>query len=112
MLQTFLATLQVDGGAFVGWQRQPTGRSIQGEFERVLERLTGRRTSAHAAGRTDAGVHAEGLSVSFDLPEWWSADAAMRALNALLPPDCWVQQVTPMPHGFHARKSALSRRYR
>ncbi len=112
MLHTFLATLQVDGGAFVGWQRQPAGRSIQGEFERALERLTGHRTIAHAAGRTDAGVHAEGLAVSFGLPERWSADDARRALNALLPADCWVQGVTPMRHGFHARKSAVSRRYR
>ncbi|MGH6690931.1 MAG: tRNA pseudouridine(38-40) synthase TruA [Gemmatimonadales bacterium] len=112
MLDTFLAILHFDGGAFVGWQRQPAGRSVQGEFERVLERLTGHRVSAYAAGRTDAGVHAQGLGVSFALPARWTAEDARRALNALLPADCWVERVTPMRHGFHARKSAVTRRYR
>jgi tRNA pseudouridine38-40 synthase len=109
---TYLAVLQFDGGAFVGWQRQSAGRSVQSEFERVLERLTGERRTAHAAGRTDAGVHAEGLGVSFSLPERWTPDEARRALNALLPADCWVERVVAMRDGFHARKSAVARRYR
>ncbi|HEU5170302.1 MAG TPA: tRNA pseudouridine(38-40) synthase TruA [Gemmatimonadales bacterium] len=109
---TFLAVVQFDGGRFVGWQRQPTGRSVQAEFERVLERLAAQRVVAHAAGRTDAGVHALGLGVSFSLPARWSAPEAHRALNALLPADCWVESVTRMQAGFHARKSAVSRRYR
>jgi tRNA pseudouridine38-40 synthase len=112
MSRTFLATLHYDGTGFVGWQRQPAGRSVQSEFERVLERLFGRRAAAHAAGRTDAGVHAAGQGVSFNAPISWSASALQRALNALLPRDCWVEQVHEMQPGFHARKSALSRRYR
>ncbi|HET6779142.1 MAG TPA: tRNA pseudouridine(38-40) synthase TruA [Gemmatimonadales bacterium] len=112
MSRTFLATLQYDGTGFVGWQRQPAGRSVQGEFERVLERLFARRTIAHAAGRTDAGVHAIGQGVSFSAPAGWSHSALHRALNALLPRDCWVAAVHPMHSGFHARKSAISRRYR
>jgi tRNA pseudouridine38-40 synthase len=112
MSRTFLATLQFDGTGFVGWQRQPVGRSVQIEFERVLERLFERSAVAHAAGRTDAGVHAVGLAVSFSAPATWSATTLHRALNALLPKDCWVESVDPMRPGFHARKSALSRRYR
>ncbi|HET7600216.1 MAG TPA: tRNA pseudouridine(38-40) synthase TruA [Gemmatimonadales bacterium] len=112
MLQTFLATLQFDGGRFVGWQRQPSGRTVQAEVERVLERLTGHRVVAHASGRTDAGVHALGLGVSFALPSKWAPDALRRALNALLPNDCWAAAVHRMRPGFHARKSAVSRRYR
>lgn len=112
MSRTFLATLQYDGSGFVGWQRQPAGRSVQGEFERVLERLFGRRTVAHAAGRTDAGVHALGQGVSFSAPAHWTGPALHRALNALLPGDCWVSAIHPMQLGFHARKSALSRLYR
>ena len=112
MSRTFLATLHFDGTAFVGWQRQPAGRSVQLEFERVLERLLGHPVVAHAAGRTDAGVHATGLGVSFAAPERWTADALVRALNALLPRDCWVERVEAMQPGFHARKSALARRYR
>ncbi len=112
MSRTFLATLQYDGTGFVGWQRQPAGRSVQLEFERVLERLFGRRTIAHAAGRTDTGVHSVGQGISFGAPANWTESALHRALNALLPRDCWVVAVHPMRPGFHARKSALSRRYR
>jgi tRNA pseudouridine38-40 synthase len=112
MSRTFLATLHYDGTGFVGWQRQPAGRSVQAEFERVLERIFSRRTLAHAAGRTDAGVHATGQAVSFGAPQGWTCQALQRALNALLPKDCWVEAVYSMRPGFHARKSALTRRYR
>src|SRR5574337_477445 len=112
MSRTFLASLHFDGRQFVGWQRQATGRSVQGEFEGALERLTGEAVRCHAAGRTDAGVHASGLGVSFLLPARWTAGTVHRALNALLQGDCWVENVQPMVAGFHARKSALSRRYR
>ena len=112
MSRTFLAILHYDGTGFVGWQRQPSGRSVQAEFERVLERLFNRRTVAHAAGRTDAGVHALGQGVSFSAPLSWSAPDMHRALNALLPQDCWAEAVHPVRAGFHARKSAISRRYR
>ena len=110
--RTFLATLHYNGTGFVGWQRQPAGRSVQAEVERVLDRIFERRTVAHAAGRTDAGVHAVGQRVSFTAPPNWTAQSLRRALNALLPRDCWVESVHPMQAGFHARKSALSRRYR
>ena len=64
------------------------------------------------AGRTDAGVHAEGLGVSCALPERWQPADLRRALNALLPADCWAESVHEMHPGFHARRSALTRRYR
>ena len=112
MSRTFLATLHYDGTGFVGWQRQPAGRSVQAEFERVLERIFGHRVAAHAAGRTDAGVHSVGQGVSFAAPAGWTEKSLHRALNALLPADCWAVSVHPMLAGFHARKSAVSRRYR
>ena len=110
--RTYLATLHYDGTGFVGWQRQPAGRSVQSEFEQVLERLFGQRTVAHAAGRTDAGVHPIGQGVSFSAPAKWQASSLRRSLNALLPPECWIQSVQAMRPGFHARKSALTRQYR
>lgn len=112
MSRTFLAVLQFDGGRFLGWQRQATGRTVQAEVEGVLERLTGRRVVAHGAGRTDAGVHALGMGVSFSLAAKWEPDAVRRALNALLPNDCWVEGVRLTNPGFHARKSARGREYR
>lgn len=112
MDRTFLVTLQFDGGGFAGWQRQADGRTVQGVVEGVLERLCGQRIVAHAAGRTDAGVHAEGLGVSCVLPSVWDAGSLRRAVNALLPPDCWAADVSEVRAGFHARKMASSRRYR
>ncbi len=104
--------MQFDGGRFLGWQRQATGRTVQAEVEGVLERLAGRRVVAHGAGRTDAGVHAQGMGVSFSLAAKWEPDAVRRALNALLPRDCWVADVRLAHPGFHARKSARGRAYR
>ncbi len=112
MSRTYLALLHYDGRAFAGWQRQPEARTVQAEFETVLERLCGRRVVAHGAGRTDAGVHALGMGVSFVVPEKWTGEALRRALNALLPAECWVEGVRAMVPGFHARKSATGRRYR
>ena len=112
MPRTFLVTLHFDGGQFAGWQRQPEGRTVQAEFEQVLERLCERPTRAHAAGRTDAGVHAVGMAVSCQMPERWCAVTLRRALNALLPDDCWVADSREMRPGFHARTCATGRRYR
>lgn len=112
MARTFLATLQYDGSRFAGWQRQAEGRTVQAEVERVLSRLCGRAIRAHAAGRTDAGVHALGMGVSCTVADRWTPVAFRRALNALLPDDCWVESVRAARAGFHARKCASSRRYR
>ena len=108
----FLAVVQYDGGGFAGWQRQPQDRTVQAEFEAVLERLMGRRTVATGAGRTDTGVHALGQGVGFLGGERWSSAELRRALNALLPREIWVQQVHVMRSGFDARRSATARRYR
>ena len=108
-----LAVIQYDGGGFAGWQRQPPpARTVQAEFESVLERLLGEHVAVTGAGRTDAGVHALGQGVSFPAPERWTAGEMRRALNALLPRDVWVQQVSVMKAGFDARRSATARRYR
>jgi tRNA pseudouridine38-40 synthase len=112
MTHTFLARLHYAGAGFVGWQRQAKGRTVQAEVERVLERLCSRRIVAHGAGRTDAGVHAMGMGVSFSAPAKWTPDALRKAMNALLSSDCWVESVQLMAPGFHARKSATGRRYR
>ena len=108
-----LAVVQYDGAQFAGWQRQPNARTVQAEFEAVLERLMGRRTTASGAGRTDTGVHALGQGVGFLADGRWTADPAgvQRALNALLPRDIWVERVHPMRAGFDARRSAVARRY-
>lgn len=112
MNRTFLALLHFDGRGFIGWQRQAAGRSVQGAVEDALARLAAQPIAAAAAGRTDAGVHAEGLGVSFMMPARWNAQTLRRGFNALLPSDCWAAEVHEMVPGFHARRSALTRSYR
>jgi len=109
--RTVQLVLHYDGSAFAGWQRQPKERTVQGELERVLTRLTGSHVAALGAGRTDAGVHARGQAVGVRVPERWSAANLRRALNALLPGDIWVATSHDMRPEFHARYSALARRY-
>jgi tRNA pseudouridine38-40 synthase len=109
---TFFSRLHYDGSAFVGWQRQPEGRTVQGEVERVLKELTRHDIPIVAAGRTDSGVHSRGQTVSFEVPEKWTAEDLHRAMNALMPQDIWVATVGDAPKGFNARRQATSRRYR
>jgi tRNA pseudouridine38-40 synthase len=111
MDRTVCARIHYDGQGFVGWQIQPSGRTVQGELEAVLGRLSGRPVRAHAAGRTDAGVHALGMAVSAVVPAKWTPAALREALNALLPPDIWVERMDEARPGFHARLSASGRRY-
>src|SRR4030095_12468170 len=110
-VRTVQLVLHYDGSAFAGWQRQPNERTVQGELERVLTRLTGGHVAALGAGRTDAGVHARGQAVGVRVSERWSAANLRRALKALLPRDIWVRAAYDMRPDFHARYSALSRRY-
>ncbi len=110
--QRHLAILAYDGTDFCGWQVQPRGRSIQGEFERALKKLTGHHARAHASGRTDAGVHAREQPVHFDLSVRFDPARLMLGLNALLPNDIRVLSVRLVSPGFHARYSCTEKEYR
>jgi len=110
----FRATLAYDGTGFQGFQSQSAGaRTVQGELEAALGRLAkGGRVAVHAAGRTDAGVHAVGQVACFDLPRTMDPVQLARALNAMLPADLRVLEAAESPAAFHARKSASSKLYR
>jgi tRNA pseudouridine38-40 synthase len=103
--------LHYDGTGFSGWQRQPDRRTVQGVVEEALTRLCDAPTAALGSGRTDAGVHARGQAVGVRVPERWTAAALHRAMNAVLPRDVWVAACLPMRDEFHARYSAIARRY-
>jgi tRNA pseudouridine38-40 synthase len=109
--RTVQLVLHYDGAGFSGWQRQPVQRTVQGVLEDALERLTGTAIKALGSGRTDAGVHARGQSVGVTVPSRWSPAELRRALNAVLPADVWVASAAAMRPEFHARYSAVSRRY-
>jgi tRNA pseudouridine38-40 synthase len=109
--RTLQLVLHYDGTGFSGWQRQLERRTVQGVLEESLARLCGGPTSALGSGRTDAGVHARGQAVGVRVPDRWTAASLRRALNALLPDDVWVATAHPMRDEFHARYSAVARRY-
>jgi tRNA pseudouridine38-40 synthase len=109
--RTVQLVLHYDGAGFSGWQRQPDQRTVQGVVEQALERLCGEPIAALGSGRTDAGVHARGQAVGVRLPERWTVQRMRRALNAILPNDVWVAGAFEMRPEFHARYSAISRRY-
>lgn len=109
--RTVQLVLHYDGAGFHGWQQQPGMRTVQGALEEALERLVGSRVAALGSGRTDAGVHARGQSVGVRVPARWAPKELRRALNALLPRDVWVAAAAEMRPEFHARYSAVSRRY-
>ncbi len=106
-----LLVLQYDGGAFAGWQRQPSERTVQAELEGALERLSGRHLAVVGAGRTDTGVHALGQVAAAAVPERWRPEPLVRALQAVLPPDIWVASACRMREGFNPRRHATERTY-
>ena len=106
-------TIEYDGTPFVGWQRQDNGRSVQQALEEAFGRFTGESVATVAAGRTDAGVHAQGQVVHADLTRDWEPFRISEALNYHLKPDpIAVLDCRPAEAGFHARFSAIGRRYR
>ena len=105
-------TLEYDGTDFVGWQRQPNGRSVQEVLEAALAELLGGPVIAAAAGRTDAGVHALGQVVAFDAPRPLPSKAYVRGLSSLLPADVAVVAAEEAPDGFDPRRWATGKRYR
>jgi tRNA pseudouridine38-40 synthase len=108
----FRITVAYDGAAFVGWQRQPAGISIQGLLEDALATLDKRPVTVTGAGRTDAGVHALGQVAAFELRRA-DIDAAtiVRALNAALPPAVRVLSAGEAPPTFHPRFDARAKTY-
>ncbi|MBX3132935.1 MAG: tRNA pseudouridine(38-40) synthase TruA [Gemmatimonadaceae bacterium] len=109
--RTLQLVLHYDGAAFAGWQVQPGQRTVQGELERVLERLCAGPVRVTGAGRTDAGVHARGQAAGITVPAHWTAPKLRRVLNEQLDGDVWVAAAHEMHAGFHARFDATGRRY-
>lgn len=110
-MRTIRLLLQYDGTEFVGWQRQDSGVSIQGVIEDALSKIEGGAVTLHGAGRTDAGVHAEGQVASARLNSPLDDDTLARALNANLPPAVRVVAVATVADDFHARFSARAKTY-
>jgi tRNA pseudouridine38-40 synthase len=104
-------TLAYDGTDFSGWQVQPGERTIQGELQQALGRVTGELPLPQGSGRTDAGVHALGQVASFTLEAPIPPQNLLRALNRTLPAAIRVVQAITEPATFHARHSAVAKTY-
>ena len=110
-MPTFKLTIEYDGTAYAGWQRQPDQLTLQALVEDAIRTVTQTEIPAIGAGRTDAGVHALGQVVSFKSEKSLSAREWMRALNGLLPGDIGVRSAEQVADDFHARYSAREKLY-
>ena len=109
----YRATVEYDGTDFAGFQLQLNARTVQGELEAALARLSGgERIVVDGAGRTDTGVSAAGQVIGFTYRGGLDGPALRQAVNALLPPDVAIRDVRRVPDGFHPRYAARYREYR
>jgi tRNA pseudouridine38-40 synthase len=99
------------GGAYLGWQSQPGGRTVQDQVEAALTAFAAQPVTTVCAGRTDTGVHALNQVVHIDAPVDREPFSWVRGTNRFLPPDIAVQWCVPVGERFHARNSAHGRRY-
>ena len=106
------AIVEYDGTDYQGFQVQAAAPTVQGALEKGLRAVAGEPIRVIGSGRTDAGVHAQGQVVHFDIKWGHALPALQRAWNAHLPTDIAVRGLEIAPAGFHARFSAQSREYR
>ena len=112
MTRRILITIEYDGGPFVGWQRQDNGPSVQTAIENAAKAFIHAPVAVVGAGRTDAGVHATGQAAHIDVPEKFTANRVMEALNSHLSSvPITIQGASEVPGDFHARFTAIGRRY-
>lgn len=106
------AAVEYQGTRYSGWQAQSHAPSVQQALETALSKVAAHPVAVSAAGRTDAGVHAYAQVVHFDSESRRSSYGWLLGCNTLLPADLSLRWVQPVRGDFHARHSALARRYR
>lgn len=108
----FRLIVEFDGGPFMGWQRQSHGPSVQQAIEEAMESITGEAAILHAAGRTDAGVHALAMSAHVEIGKAIAPFRLCEGLNAKLRPlPIAILSAEIVPDDWHARFSCVGRRY-
>lgn len=103
--------IEYDGTRYYGWQRQPNQVTVQGKLEGVLSLMCGREVEVIGAGRTDAGVHARGMTANVNLETELGAEEIRDYLNRYLPDDIAVREVKEASPRFHARYNATGKTY-
>jgi tRNA pseudouridine38-40 synthase len=108
----FKLTIEYAGTRYSGWQIQKNARTVQGEIDRAVRTVTGRKDfELYGSGRTDAGVHALAQVAHLDVSTSLPPDTLRRRVNDELPSDINILSAVVVPHRFHARHDAVSRRY-
>lgn len=110
-MRRILLTVEYDGTAYAGWQRQLNGLAVQQVLEEALQRATGQRITVTGASRTDAGVHAHGQAVHFDTESSIPPEKYPFVLNTMLPRDVRVLSGRQVPPDFHARFMTCGKQY-
>lgn len=110
-MRRILCTVEYDGTAYAGWQRQLNGLAVQQVLEEALARATGAPVTITGASRTDAGVHALGQTFHFDTESSIPPEKYPFVLNTMLPRDIRVHQGQQVPPDFHARFLTCGKRY-
>ena len=108
----FKLTIEYTGTRYSGWQIQKNARTVQGEIDRAVRTVTQRKDfELYGSGRTDAGVHAAAQVAHLDVSTPVGAEGLRRRLNDELPADINILRAEEVPHRFHARHDAVTRRY-
>ena len=110
-MKRILLTVEYDGTAYAGWQRQQNGLAVQQVLEETLSRACGHPVAVTGASRTDAGVHALGQTLHFDTSCTIPPDKFPFVLNNMLPPDIRVHAGREVPPDFHARFLSAGKTY-
>ncbi len=104
-------TIEYDGTNYFGWQRQPTGPTIQEVIENSLKTMTGEDVTLFGSGRTDSGVHALGQVANFRTGSRLGPAEFQKGLNSVLPKDIVIIKAEEAEPDFHAQLSARSKKY-
>ena len=112
MKKNFKLIIEYDGSSYYGWQRQKNKKTIQGEIEKAIMTITGKKIALTGSGRTDAGVHAFGQVANFYCDTEISPEVFQRGLNGLMPKDIIIKECNTVDEKFHARYDAKTKTYR
>ena len=112
MKKNFKLIIEYDGSSYHGWQRQKNRKTIQGEIEKAIMTITGKKIALTGSGRTDAGVHAFGQVANFYCDTEISPEVFQRGLNSLMPKDIIIKECNTVNEKFHARYDAKTKTYR
>ena len=107
----YLITFSYDGLNFYGYQKQDNKRTVQGEIEKVLSKISNKKILISASGRTDRGVHALNQTAHFDLDKQYDLFKLKKSMNSLLEEDIYIKSIKKVKDNFHSRFNVKQKEY-